>query len=932
MKKFEQVDSCLTKTDKIFLTIANINVQSLGNKIDNFTHFLNDQNVNIGCITEHWLSSGILDRIFIENYVVASAYCRRSSRHGGAAIILRNNIPFKELSEIKDLSVDRIIEMTAIRIAKRNLTVVAVYRPPSGDFETFESIMNQALEICLQKYPRDHLVFAGDYNVNFRAQTKEKSKTIELFKSFNMNYMFSDPSHETKSSTSCIDNMFTNVSAEDSTAFTYEPHLSDHFAQILKISCTHFNPEKETFKTVRPINDKNTHLFIQKMRDEDWTLVYAEDAKTQYNIFHRRLMHIFNISFPEKKIKMNKHKKYKSSKEIKDLKNKLEAAKIIADVKRDENSEKLCKMLKTKLKKVITDSVRTKYSKQVEEAENKTQVMWKLIKQQTQKKNNSSASDEVVTADEMNKYFTNIGREMARSVGPNLQESSSLLHRSKLNNPDSMYLSPVTEDEIVDSIMKVKNKTAKDYYGMTIQLLKCIIPYIKTPLCKIVNDCFIQGVFPAELKIAIVTPLHKGGDTEDHSNYRPISVLPVFSKVFEIALRKRLVDYFENNSLLHTAQHGFRQYRSTITAMLEVLDTILDAYNDSEEVEMTSVDLSKAFDSVCHELLLEKLHYYGIRGLTHKLIQSYLTGRYQSVKWNGCRSDLIEVECGVPQGSILGPIFFILFMNDIFYNINSGMCSSYADDVVILNRSDSRSDLNDRTSVSEVDAQKWFSANGLLMNSNKTQKLVFTNREQTDSSLLYLGLEFQPSLNWSKHIDNLCKKLSTSIFLIRRMSQITDTNIAKLTHYSSFHSVATYGILLWGQCADSQKILLKQKSAIRAIYQMKTTDSCREIFKRERILTITSYFILTCVKYVHQHRNKFPKNSFYHNYNTREKNNYALPYSRIKKTQQGPNHTCLKLYNKLPNDIKTSNLSAFIRKVKNLLLENTIYNLTEFLN
>lgn len=136
---------------------------------------------------------------------------------------------------------------------------------------------------------------------------------------------------------------------------------------------------------------------------------------------------------------MNKHKKYKSSKEIKDLKNKLEAAKIIADVKRDENSEKLCKMLKTKLKKVITDSVRTKYSKQVEEAENKTQVMWKLIKQQTQKKNNSSASDEVVTADEMNKYFTNIGREMARSVGPNLQESSSLLHRSKLNNPDSMY-------------------------------------------------------------------------------------------------------------------------------------------------------------------------------------------------------------------------------------------------------------------------------------------------------------------------------------------------------------------------------------------------------------------------------------------------------------------------------------------------------------
>lgn len=171
----------------------------MSNKIDNFTCFLNEQNIDLGCITEHWLSSDIASRIFIDNYVVASAYCRRASRHGGAAIVLRKNISFKEVPEIKKLSSDKVAEMTAVRMVKRNLTVVAIYRPPSGDFETFLTIMNQALEICMQKYPKDKIVFAGDYNVNFRGQSNEKNKIIETFKSFNMGYIFSDPSHETKS-------------------------------------------------------------------------------------------------------------------------------------------------------------------------------------------------------------------------------------------------------------------------------------------------------------------------------------------------------------------------------------------------------------------------------------------------------------------------------------------------------------------------------------------------------------------------------------------------------------------------------------------------------------------------------------------------------------------------------------------------------------
>lgn len=180
-KKVERVNKYSTKATSKYFTLANINLQSLSNKIDNFTYFLNEQNIDLGCITEHWLSSDVVRRVFIENYVVASAYCHQSSRHGGAAIILRNNVSVKEVTEIKKLSSDEITEMTAVRIAERNLTVVAIYRPPSGDFETFITIMNQALQICMEKYPRDKLVFAGDYNVNFRGQSNEKNKIIEIW-------------------------------------------------------------------------------------------------------------------------------------------------------------------------------------------------------------------------------------------------------------------------------------------------------------------------------------------------------------------------------------------------------------------------------------------------------------------------------------------------------------------------------------------------------------------------------------------------------------------------------------------------------------------------------------------------------------------------------------------------------------------------------
>lgn len=164
------------------------------------------------------------------------------------------------------------------------------------------------------------------------------------------------------------------------------------------------------------------------------------------------------------------------------------------------------------------------------------------------------------------------------------------------------------------------------------------------------------------------------------------------------------------------------------------------------------------------------------------------------------------------------------------------------------------------------------------------------------------------------------------------MRKIAGPDIAKLAYYSSFHGMALYGVLLWGLSTDAERVLIQQKKAVRAIFHMKNTDSCRKVFKRERILTITASFILTCANYVHQHHDKFPKNSNFHEYNTREKNKFAIPSARLKKTQQDPNHTCLKIYNKLPDHIKKLSPAVFSEKVKEILLDHKVYKLSFFLN
>lgn len=915
--------------------VCNLNLQSVKNKVDIMQHFLIENKISIACFTEHWTTVDILQRIVPANFVVADCFSRGGGVYGGTAIILKNDQKYEQIRSIKEKSLENHIEMTSVRIVEKKLFILAIYRPPKGNFDDFLSRLNESLNILSNLKSNHNMYVTGDFNIDFLKESRQRADIIELFESYGLSRIFSEPSRISRLTQSCIDNIFTDYDNSTYQHKTIDPYFSDHRAQIVSMPLV-VSGSKLVTKMKYSINSRNIQRFKILLAEINWESVRDNNAAKYYENFHSALQGCFDDCFP--KIVVKNTSSLRNSDKLKNknegLHKAIEAAQTIYEVRKDKASWELLSVLKRHLREYYTNIRRYRNEMHVQLAENKTRAIWNIIRNQTGKSKENTENVSVLNAEKFNKFFSEIGEIISKQCNPSVDQASTMLRKNKgrlSSSCQSMFLEPTTASEVSNIVCNLKNKKSGDVYGLNSELFKQIYPILSDALCEVLNMCMEQGIFPQELKIARVVPVHKKDDVDEEGNYRPVSILPIISKVFEEILRKRLLSFLDEHSCISDSQHGFRSKRSTTSAIVELIAGVTEALDHHLHPEILALDLSKAFDCVDREILLEKMEYYGVRGIALKFIRSYLTDRKQVVTWKGMNSGIREINVGVPQGSILGPLLFVVYINDLPGNVPCEATSLYADDTSFLNITSSREELERVCNETLRVAEDWFTFNGLKLNRDKIQRLNFNLNNKEKRSLNLLGITLENDLCWKGHISLLTRKLSTALFTMRRMKAISTDNVCKLTYFSNFHSVATYGILIWGHSPGLDRIFLKQKEAVRILSGVPKTHSCRELFKKHRILTIVSVFILECLKFVHSNKNGFTQVSDCHSYNTRHRDEFRSNFHRAKSTQIAVNYWCIKLYNKLPQSMKSLPRSALQRNVKNLLLENVFYSVDEFL-
>ena len=342
-------------------------------------------------------------------------------------------------------------------------------------------------------------------------------------------------------------------------------------------------------------------------------------------------------------------------------------------------------------------------------------------------------------ADNFCEYFTNIGKQYAEAI-----PKSNKLPQQYMNNVpnrDSIFLSPTDPDEILKIIRSFKAKNSSGDDGISMNLLKQISESICVPIASLVNMSLERGIVPNAMKLAKVIPIYKGKCKESFTKYRPISLLSNISKILEKVVHKRLLSFLTRCGILYNSQYGFRPNCSTIDAITEFTANVIPALDNNDKCLSVFLDLSKTFDTINHEILLMKLKRYGIRGVALKWFRSYLNQIMQYVSFKGVHSKTRMVEYGVPQGSVLGPLLFILYSNDIPLSLTHSKAILFADDTTVFCTGSDLEKMYECINSDMDNLNDWFKANQLSVNPSKTKYILFTKRCGVDDQMHNLYIE-----------------------------------------------------------------------------------------------------------------------------------------------------------------------------------------------